>query len=390
MPHAFVSRLKDDIKPFSVGDFSFYDILDTKRYSLALVSMKDKHFALSVKQKEGLYLIKPEKITRPSELNVTKEAIRLFCEHCTEGIKKSNLTLTKQKPEHSNILDPLYFCSHPEFFDGEVSVEVGFGSGRHLLWRAKEEPNKKFIGIEIYKPSIEQVAKQCEIQGIKNIYLVDFDARLLIETMQEGSISEIYVHFPIPWPDSPTRRVISESFLRVCEKALKNGGHVELRSDDREYFEYAFNCAMGIDGIKVEAHKNKPIEITSKYEDRWLRQGKDIFEMQIYPQKSGHQKHKSGDFRFDDKVGMENLDKLERGAQICDNVLVSFEDVFTSRIYKDGCAVKVTFGDPTRPDRRYIVAKNEEVRYYPFNPLCVEASRKAHEIIKECLYGKNS
>ncbi|MDD3467459.1 MAG: tRNA (guanosine(46)-N7)-methyltransferase TrmB [Campylobacterales bacterium] len=389
MPHAFVGHIKDDLKPFSVGDFSFYDILDTKKYSLALVSMKDRHFALSIKQKEGLYLVKPEKITRPSELNITKEAIRLFCENCTDGIEKSNLTLTKQKAEPSNLLDPLYFCSHPEFFEGEVSVEVGFGSGRHLLWRAKEEPNKKFIGVEIYKPSIEQVAKQCEIQGIKNIYLVDFDARLLIETMPQSSLSEVYVHFPIPWPDSPTRRVISENFLRVCEKALKEDGHVELRSDDRDYFEYAFNSAMGIDGIRVDAYKNKGIEVTSKYEDRWLRQGKDIFEMQIYPRKNDKKQSKKVDFGFENEITLQNIQNLSRGAQISDNVLVSFEDIFTSRV-GNGCAFKVTFGDPARPDRRYIVAKDGKASYYPFNPLCVEASGKAHKIIKECLYGTNS
>jgi tRNA (guanine-N7-)-methyltransferase len=389
LPHAFVNNLKQNSCGLSVGEFEFHELLETKRYSLALVSMRGKHFALSIKQKDGLYLIKPEKITRPSDLNMTKDAIRIFCDNCTDGIVSSNLTLNKAKSEPKNLLDPLFFCENPDFFKGDVAVEVGFGSGRHLLYRAKEEPNKKFIGIEIYKPSIEQVAKQCELQGIENIYLVDFDARLVIETMKEDSASEIYVHFPIPWADSPTRRVISENFLKVCEKSLKKGGFVELRSDDRDYFEYAFHCAMGIPEARVDAYKNKSIEVTSKYEDRWLRQGKDIFEMRMYPQKTAKKSRKKESFAFDGEVLLENMANIKRGAQITDNVLVSFEDMFTSK-NEGSFAIKVTFGDPARPDRRYIVAKNKEVRYYPFDPLCVEASHKAHKIIKECLYGKNS
>jgi len=268
-------------------------------------------------------------------------------------------------------------------------VEVGFGSGRHLLFRAKEELHKKFIGIEIYKPSIEQVLRQCELQELNNVYLVDFDARLIIETMKENSISEIFVHFPVPWPDSPTRRVISESFLGVCAKSLKDGGFVELRSDDRDYFEYAFCSAMSLPKVRVESTKNEPAKISSKYEDRWVRQGKDIFEMRVYPEKTKRAETQKESFVFEGEISLSSIRALPEEAMVEDGVLVNFEDLLVS---KDGksFALKVTFGDTARPDRRYIISHEGKAEYYPFAPLCVEASKKAHKIIKEYLHGKNS
>jgi len=365
------------------------EFFSTSRYSLAFIEMRGVRFALSVRGKDGSYLVKPEKLTRPSELNLTKEAIAIFCDAFCGEILSSNVALKKEKSKSSKLLDPLFFCEHPDFFDGEVSVEVGFGSGRHLLYRAKEEPNKKFVGIEIYKPSIEQVLRQCELQGLENVYVVDFDARLVIETMKEGAISEIFVHFPVPWPDSPTRRVISESFLNVCSKVLKEGGCLELRSDDREYFEYSFGCAMGLPKTRVDVYKNEPADIVSKYEDRWLRQGKDIFEMRVYPEKSENGERQKESFDFDGEVALEVAQSLPKGAMISDGVLLNFEDLLLSKNGKD-FALKVTFGDTARPDRRYIVSLGGNVFYFPFAPLCVEASKKAHKIIKEYLHGKNS
>ncbi len=389
MPHAFVQSIKSDFTPRVIGDFSLIEFFDASRYSLAFVEMRGVRFALSVRKKGDAYLIKPEKLTRPSELNLTKEAIAIFCDAFCGDRLASNVALKKEKPKSRKLLDPLFFCEHPEFFMGEVSVEVGFGSGRHLLFRAKEEPHKKFIGIEIYKPSIEQVLRQCELQGLENVYIVDFDARLVIETMKEGSISEIYVHFPVPWPNSPTRRVISKSFLEVCTKTLKNGGFMELRSDDREYFEYAFNCAMELCKTRVDAYKNEPADIVSKYEDRWLRQGKDIFEMRVYPQKKEDFCTVDASFCFEESIELKTLENLPQNAIINDGVLINFEETLFSKDGKN-FAVKVTFGDTARPDRRYIMQIDGKTSYYPYSPLCVEAGKKAHKIMKEYLYGKNS
>lgn len=387
MPHAFVNSLKNPIVPAKTGSFELKGFYQSPRYSLAVVSVGESDFSLCVKQKKDGYLIKPDKLTRPSNLEDVKLAVAAFCSNYTDGIVKSNLTPKKQVEKSKKLLEPSFFALNKDFFDTEVSVEVGFGSGRHLLYRAKEEPNKKFIGVEIYKPSIEQVLRQCELQNIQNVYVVDFDARILIDSMPSGSLSEVYVHFPVPWPDSPHRRVISKTFLDSCSLALKEGGFVELRSDDKDYFDYTFSCSTSLKKAKIEAVINEDGPIRSKYEDRWLRQGKDIFEMKIYPQTTSEETELQCDFSFDDtEQTLINIEALPQKPYLDDHVLVSFEDRL---ICENGdFALKVTFGDKHKPQRKYIISSGGDIAFYPSKPIFTKTNAKAFTIIKEFLYGK--
>lgn len=50
---------------------------------------------------------------------------------------------------------------------------------------------------------------------------------------------------------------------------------------------------------KIETLINEEALIRSKYEDRWLRQGKDIFEMRIYPQTAIEEMEYECDFCFE-------------------------------------------------------------------------------------------
>lgn len=113
----------------------------------------------------------------------------------------------------------------------EIRVEIGFGSGRHLLHQAQNNPNVLFIGIEIHKPSIEQVLKQINIQNIKNIYILEYDARLFMELLPSNSVGKIFVHFPVPWDKKPHRRVISAAFVNEAKRVLMAQGTLELRTD---------------------------------------------------------------------------------------------------------------------------------------------------------------
>ena len=387
MPHAFVNSLKNPIVPAKTGNFELKGFFYSPRYSLAVVSVGGNDFSLCVKQKKDGYLIKPDKLTRPSSLEDVKLAVAAFCSNYTDGIVKSNLSPKKQVEKSKKLLEPSFFALNKDFFDTDISVEVGFGSGRHLLHRAKEEPDKKFIGVEIYKPSIEQVLRQCELQNIQNIYVVDFDARILIDSMPSGSLSEVFVHFPVPWPGSPHRRVISKTFLESCSSALKEGGYIELRSDDKDYFDYAFSCATSLKKAKIETLINEEALIRSKYEDRWLRQGKDIFEMRIYPQTAIEEMEYECDFCFEstnDKAL--SLDALPQKPYLENDILINFEDRFLGE--NGDFALKVTFGDKHKPQRKYIISNGGDIAFYPSKPIFTKTNAKAFTIIKEFLYGK--
>lgn len=161
---------------------------------------------------------------------------------------KSNFQILSLKNflevKHSPYLKEIEFFANHFNVEREVWVEIGFGSGRHLLYQAKKNPHIQFIGLEIHKPSIEQVLKQCELQGIENILVIDYDARLFMEFLPSNVVGRIFVHFPVPWDKKPHRRVFSAAFIEEVLRVLHLNGTLELRTDSQLYFEFTFSQMM--------------------------------------------------------------------------------------------------------------------------------------------------
>lgn len=131
----------------------------------------------------------------------------------------------------------------------KIFLEIGFGSGRHILHLAKQNPNDIFIGLEVHTPSIEQVLKNIAISNLQNLFVLHFDARVLLEVLPSNSLDCIFLHFPVPWNDSPSRRVFSEHFLALALRVLKKGGILELKTDDEIYFK---------DALSISKHHQNP------------------------------------------------------------------------------------------------------------------------------------
>ncbi|MCE3577043.1 tRNA (guanosine(46)-N7)-methyltransferase TrmB, partial [Campylobacter jejuni] len=121
---------------------------------------------------------------------------------------------------------------------GKIYIEIGFGSGRHLLYQAKENPNVLILGVEIYNPALTQVAKLAKAQNVNNILLIQSDARLLLSVLKSKSVEKIFLHFPVPWDKKPHRRVIGKDFCKECARVLTQNGRFELRTDSFEYFNF--------------------------------------------------------------------------------------------------------------------------------------------------------
>ncbi len=130
--------------------------------------------------------------TRPSQWCFAR-ALQDFKELNKADVAFSNIEFKKLKTNrrYKAVKSIDFFAKEFDNRDKEIWVEIGFGSGRHLLYQAKKHPDKIFIGLEIYKPSLEQVAKQCELQSIENIMLVDYDARIFLEFLDSNSVGQI-------------------------------------------------------------------------------------------------------------------------------------------------------------------------------------------------------
>ncbi len=349
------------------------------------VTLGGEEFLLHLKPDTDAYLLKYDKVTRPLKVNLLKEALERTAKELDLEIVSSNITIHPAKAafasEYEKKIEDFEEISFPK---EKVCVEVGFGSGRHLLYQAQKHPNTLFIGLEIHTPSAQQVLKQIDLLGIDNIWVVNYDARLFLEMLPSNLLEKIYVHFPVPWDKKPHRRVIGRQFLEESMRTLKAEGRLELRTDSDNYFWYALETFFALPKVEVEVRKNEALEVTSKYEARWLKMEKDIYDVYVTCKEESEEKKERLDFNFNIVKYREGQEqKLPKKPVVFDGYFVHFERVY--KIGDDAMLVKCAFGSFDRPEHKYILVEKEQSRYFVSRPVKTRVNHLAHQKIVEYL-----
>ncbi len=393
MPNIQTKTLTLHKLPVHFGEYLFEFVADAPngRESLIFTRYKDKAFFLILIKRKNDYLIKGDKLSRVAPIYIVKDALKAFRD--LHGIETTFSNIEGKAPvEHiqksDRYLKDISFFIEAFQTDKEIWIEIGFGSGRHLLHQAKKHPDIQMIGLEIHAPSIEQVAKQCKIQGIENILVCKFDARIFLEFLPSNSVGRIFVHFPVPWDKKPHRRVISKSFVEESLRLLKKGGTLELRTDSENYYLYALETFTALNRFDLRLRKNEEIEVSSKYEDRWKRQEKNIYDFILTNEQSSKPKKSSSRLTFERWVPFgqvkERLDrKLIRG----EDYFVHFEQFYD--IDDQNGVVKLSFGAYERCEHKYLIFNNNKIQYFPYESLPIEQNSKSHQKIKELIYGEH-
>ncbi len=396
MPHIIFDKFKKDLVTPSKKEgitFNFiaksYNFTKKERASeyRVCVTNENKDFLLTLKTKDENYLIKAEKVTRIAPTKLIKDALNSYVQEIDANIIFSNTHNFSHKIEPAK----KYLKSINYFVDDfktekEIQIEIGFGSGRHLLHQAKNNPNIQFIGLEIHTPSIEQVLRQIKIQELDNILVVNYDARLFMEFIESNKVGKIFVHFPVPWDKKPHRRIYSSEFIKEALRALKLKGTLELRTDSRKYFDYCIQLLINLNSGRIIIDINKNLEISSKYEDRWEKQGKNIYDMILICNQEDEKINLDFDFSFPDEINFEELIKnISTKSLVRDNYFVHIEDIFIIENKENSGLLQVTFGNFDRPVSKYIIIKNNKAVYFQDLPIPTSSNIKAHNELKEML-----
>lgn len=391
MPHLHLESFNTLPFPAKCGDVEF-DFIATNRErieeSLIATRYKGRNFFLLHKKTDAKELLKSDKITRPSPNFLVKHALLAYAECSGSKIIASNVD---NAPENTHLKTHEPLKSIDYFVDNfpssrEVRIEIGFGSARHLLHQAQLNPDITFIGLEIHKPSIEQALKQIAIQGLNNILVLDYDARLFLEFVPSNVVGKIYVHFPVPWDKKPHRRVISKAFVEESIRVLMVGGTLELRTDSEAYYRFALETFSAPAQTHFEVRKNRDIAISSKYEDRWKRMEKNIYDVTLICEIESPASAAIGDFTFSEEpispdamvqVGNETY-KREWG-------FLHSERSFT--IGENGWMLRLAMGSFDRPEHTYLIVEEGRARYFPTDPVRSSATLQAHLLLNELLHG---
>lgn len=166
-------------------------------------------------------------------------------------------------------------------------LEVGFGSGEHLLARALAEPECDFLGIEVHRPGVGRLLREANAAGVQNLRIVVDDAvEVLRDQMPPAAIDELVLYFPDPWPKKRhhKRRLVQSGFVQLVARILKAGGLWRLATD---WPDYAFSIRSLLDGSPefdneagtlgyVERPSSRPM---TRFERRGERLGHSVFDL---------------------------------------------------------------------------------------------------------------
>lgn len=372
--------------PYSKDDVEFLWLAKNDNVGLIYTKVQEESFFLQIKKAQNGFVVKGDKHTKPSKIGYLQKALKIFKEgFCEDIINEAfglkNNALIEKTPFIVDSFDELL-----SRLQDKIYIEIGFGSGRHLLYQAKENPNVLILGVEIYNPALTQVAKLAKAQNVNNILLIQSDARLLLSVLKSKSVEKIFLHFPVPWDKKPHRRVIGKDFCKECARVLVQNGRFELRTDSFEYFNFTLEQFLTFPAPKFSLRKNENLEISSKYEDRWKKQEKNIYDLWVWNFNQDCKNYELNEFNLSSvEFSREDLKKIEQNFK---NITIKKDDFFLhfESIYKqdENLLLKVAFGAFNKPEHCYLHL-DKTINFAFKEPFKIQENIKAVNELKEIL-----
>ncbi|MBQ9419519.1 MAG: tRNA (guanosine(46)-N7)-methyltransferase TrmB [Synergistaceae bacterium] len=186
---------------------------------------------------------------------------------------------TQARPQYGVIIKPESGLPLP--VKTHTQLEIGFGNGEFTVQYAKAKPEIFLYGVEISQSCVLRCARRAE--GLDNLQIINTDARYMLrELFEDESLEKIIMQFPCPWPGNGNahRRITARDFSDGLAAVLKVGGVFEMVSDDEDYANEVWKILGLHEALKAKNLEVNPTrEITTKYERKWLAQGKNIFRL---------------------------------------------------------------------------------------------------------------
>jgi tRNA (guanine-N7-)-methyltransferase len=137
--------------------------------------------------------------------------------------------------------------------DNPVCLEVGCGKGLFACESGRKNPDKNYIAVELLDNIIVMACERCKEYKINNVRFFNCGAEYLPRYIMDKSLSAIYLNFSPPFPGDryENRRLTCDRLMNFYVNMLNDDGKIELKTDDKEFFEYSFS-QMIKHGFKTE------------------------------------------------------------------------------------------------------------------------------------------
>ncbi|MDX6206637.1 MAG: tRNA (guanine-N7-)-methyltransferase [Frankiales bacterium] len=136
----------------------------------------------------------------------------------------------------SGLIDPVVLFGRA----APLAFEIGFGMGETTVALAAQQPDVDVIAIDVHTPGAGALLRALSAEGLTNVRVAVGDALEVLRGMVPyGSLDEIRLFFPDPWPKTKhfKRRLFNGSFASLAVSRLKPGGIVHVATDWGPYAE---------------------------------------------------------------------------------------------------------------------------------------------------------
>jgi tRNA (guanine-N7-)-methyltransferase len=163
-------------------------------------------------------------------------------------------------------------------------LEIGFGKGRHLLRRAEESPERRFLGIEVAGEYFRILVSRARKRRLGNVLAVRGEALYLLSAvLPRGFARAVHVYHPDPWPKArhQKRRLFDPETLDLVLGALEPGGTLYFATDHLDYGETVTEILEGQPGLAVRRLDGGwPGGPRTNYEAKYVAEGRPILRLE--------------------------------------------------------------------------------------------------------------
>jgi len=169
----------------------------------------------------------------------------------------------------------------------DVILEIGFGNGDSLLQMAINEPERNFLGIEVYEAGVGRLINEAHKNELTNLKVIKEDAvEVLKNNIANNSLAGFQLYFADPWHKKKhhKRRIVQNEFMDMMSNKLINNGFVHMATDWEHYAQQMMETLESHAHFKntLSAHKylprpeRRPI---TKFERRGERLGHGVWDL---------------------------------------------------------------------------------------------------------------
>lgn len=172
-----------------------------------------------------------------------------------------------------------------------LHVEIGSGKGRFITTLAQRNPEIGHIALERYATVLVKLVRKIPDGGLRNLAVVNADARDLASLFEDGELDRIYLNFSDPWPKKKhaERRLTYRSFLDLYRKVLSPNGEIHFKTDNRGLFDFSLEeflqSGWELSQVTFDLHGSPDAEgnVQTEYEERFSALGHPIHRLVATP-----------------------------------------------------------------------------------------------------------